>query len=78
MNTTTHHRKAIIISPWWAGVIASIIASGMISCFAFVFSANAQLAVMQNDMNDIKKSDLPQRLSRMEEKLDWLVRSAKR
>lgn len=75
---TPQHRKAIVISPWWAGIIATIIASGMISCFTFVFSANAQLSVMQNDVNDIKQAKLDVRLTRMEEKLDWLVKSAKR
>lgn len=80
-----HHSKAIIISPYWAGIIASLITSGFLGSFVFVFNANAQIAVtnnkiatLQQDLADIKDTKIEPRLASIETKVDWLVNQQRR
>lgn len=81
----TAHSKALIISPWWAGIFASCITAGMIGLAAFVIDAKAQIAVTNNqiialkqDVSDIKDTKIEPRLTRIETKMDWLIEQTQR
>lgn len=85
MAGNTHHTKAIIISPYWAGILASLITSGFLGSFIFVFNANAQIAVtnnkiarLQQDLVEIKDTKIEPRLASIEAKVDWLVQQKRR
>ena len=69
------HDKAIIINKFWAGIIATIVTSFIIGGVGYAWNANAQISMLQSDVNDLKAAKLDVRLARMEEKLDWLVQS---
>ncbi len=72
------HDKAFIVSKFWAGIFSSIIATSFIGGLAYAWSANAQIAVMQRDINNITDAKLDMRLTRMEEKIDMLITDRRR
>lgn len=75
MNTQQHqHKKAIVITQWWASVIASLLASGMIGVFVYSWQANAEIAVMKRQIEDMRSVNVDTRLARIEEKLDWIIK----
>ncbi len=75
MNTQQqHHKKAIVITQWWASVIAMLIATGMTGVFAYSWQANAEIAVMKRQIEDIRSVNVDTRLARIEEKLDWIIK----
>jgi hypothetical protein len=67
--------RALVISKQWAAVFASLFVALVVGCVSYAWTANAQAAVMQSDVAELKKAELSTRLARMEEKLDWLVRT---
>lgn len=69
------HEKAIVITRFWANLYGALLCAFITGAIAYAWSANAQIAVLQRDVNEIKDAKLDVRLARMEEKLDWLVRS---
>ncbi len=69
------HEKAIVITRFWANLYGSILFAILLGGFTYAWAANAQIAVLQRDVNDLKQANIDVRLARMEEKLDWLVRS---
>lgn len=66
--------RAMVISRWWASLLASLLVAIILGGTAYAWSTNAQIAVMQSDVNDLKGAKIDVRLARMEEKIDWLVR----
>lgn len=70
--------RAIVVSRQWATILASlfVMLTGAIASYAF--AATAQIAVLQQDVNDLKSARLDVRLARMEEKLDWLVQTQRK
>jgi len=69
-HVSQHYRKAIVISPWWAGIISTIIAAGFLSCTAFAFNAYADLLKLKDTVRELKEANLDKRLTRIEDKLD--------
>lgn len=67
------HRRAIIISPWWAGIISSVIAAGFFSCIAFAFTAYADMVKLKETVKELKEAQLDKRLTRIEDKIDYLI-----
>lgn len=63
-------RKALVISPWWAGIFSAVFISSIIGFITYAWNANASFAVLQQDVSEIKKAELPIRLARMEEQLN--------
>jgi len=55
--------KVIAINQWWAGVLAALMASAIIGGVA----AYAQQQVTQNQVQDLKEANLPERMTRIEE-----------
>ena len=75
MNTQQqHHKKAVVITQWWAGVFATMVATGMAGVFAYSWQANAEIAVMKRQIEDIRSVNVDSRLARIEEKLDWIIK----
>lgn len=72
------HERAVIVSRQWAAIFAALFISLVVATISYAWSANAQIAVLQDDVNDLKDAKLDIRLARMEEKLDWLVQSQRR
>lgn len=75
------HDKAIVINKFWMGIISMLIGAILIGGFTYAWNANAQIAVLQHDVNDLKSANIDQRLTRIEEqqkavveKLDILIR----
>lgn len=65
--------RALVISKPWAAIFASLFVAMVVGGISYAWTANAQAAVMQSDVAELKKAELSIRLARMEEKLDWLV-----
>lgn len=63
------HDKALIINKFWASVLASVIGSAIIGGVAYAWTANANIAVLQNDVRQIQAANLDTRLTRMEEQI---------
>lgn len=72
------HDRALVVNRHWAGVFAALLVTLVVGCVSYAWSANAQIAVLQHDVTELKQADLPVRLARMEEKLDWLVQAQRR
>lgn len=72
------HDRALVVNRQWAGIFAALFVALMLGTVSYAWSANAQIAVMQHDVNELKDARLDVRLARMEEKLDWLVHSQQR
>lgn len=72
------HDRAVVINRQWAGVFAALFVALFVGTVSYAWSANAQIAVLQHDVNDLKEAKLDVRLARMEEKLDWLVQTQRR
>ena len=73
--------KALVISPFWAIILGTVIASGVIGGFAYAWDNSSKQAVLQEKVGRIDQADLPDRMSRIEvelkninDKLDFLVR----
>lgn len=69
-----HSKKILVINSWWAGIFASLFVALVCFLGLFVFNANAAISVLQHDMKNITESKLDERLARMEEKQDWVIR----
>lgn len=69
-----HSPKAIVIRPYWAGIFATVIAGGMMSIAAYSVNAYAQMEVMKQDVAQLKGINVDQRLTRIETKLDILLK----
>lgn len=63
------HDKALIINKFWASVLTSVIGSAIIGGIAYAWTANASIAVLQNDVRQIQAANLDTRLTRMEEQI---------
>lgn len=77
--------KAFVVNKYWAGLLSSIMGSAVIGGIAYAWAANAQIAVLQRDVDSITGAKLEMRLTRMEEqvkagneKLDYLVNRVRR
>ena len=70
------HDRAIILNRYWAGLLSSLLAALVIGGLGYAWNANAQIAVLRSDVDDLKKAELASRLSRMEGKLDELLANA--
>jgi len=76
------HERALVVSKFWAGILSTVIGALVVGVVGYAVTANADAAAtaekiktLQADMDSIKKAQLDVRLARMEEKIDWLVRS---
>lgn len=67
--------RALVVNRQWASVIAALFVMLAGATVSYAWTANAQIAVLQRDVSELKQADLAVRLARMEEKLDWLVRA---
>lgn len=63
------HDKAVIVTRFWAGIISSVVAAAVIGGFCYAWNANAQIAVLQRDVNEINSARLDMRLVRLEEQV---------
>lgn len=63
------HEKAIVINKFWASVYATVIAAALLGGVAYAWQANAQIAVLQRDVNELNNANTNTRLARMEEQL---------
>lgn len=70
--------RAIVVNKQWAGIFVALFVTLVVGTFSYAWAANAQIAVLQSDVNEMKQSRLSERLARMEEKLDWLVQAQRR
>ena len=73
-NVNTHHKKVLIITQFWATIYGSLLTAGIVASVAFAWNANAQMAVLSNDVAIVKSSDINSRLARIEAQLDILLR----
>lgn len=70
-----HSRKILVVNSTWAGIFASLFVALVGFLGTFVMNANAAITVLQHDMKNITESKLDERLARMEEKQDWVIRT---
>lgn len=59
--------KALVISPLFASVFATIASGAIIGGVGYAWNANADLAVLQRDIKQIKDANLDVRMSVMEQ-----------
>ena len=63
------HRKALVISPFFATIFSSIAIATMIGGISYAWNSNADLAVLQRDVKQIKDANLDVRISVMEQNI---------
>lgn len=63
---TGAHRKIIVINQWWAGVLATVMASALFGGIAYAFQARADFAVLQGQVSEIRQANLPVRIAAIE------------
>ena len=68
----TTHNNAFIINKTWAGLFTAVLGSAIIGGFGFAFTVNADQAVMQSDVQELKEANMPNRLSTMEQQIKQL------
>ncbi|TVL97179.1 MAG: hypothetical protein CV087_22710 [Candidatus Brocadia sp. WS118] len=72
------NRKAIIIHPVFATVLSSIAISAILGGVGYAWNTNADMAVLQRDVKQIKDANLDVRLSVMEQNVRSVVDSINR
>lgn len=64
---SSSNSKAIIISGAWASILTTVAGAIIISGLAYAWNTNADLAVLQRDVKQIKDANLDVRMSVMEQ-----------
>lgn len=63
----------MVINRSWASIFVSLFILLIGGSVSYAWTANAQIAVLRSDVDDLKKAELSIRLARMEGKIDWIV-----
>lgn len=63
------HRKALVVSPFFATILSSVAVTAVIGGIGYAWNANADLAVLQRDVKQIKDANLDVRISVMEQNI---------
>lgn len=61
------HRKALIISPFFAAIFATLGASMIAGGVGYAWNTNADFAILQRDVKQIKDANLDVRMSVIEQ-----------
>jgi septation ring formation regulator EzrA len=69
--------KALYITPWFAGILASIGVAFIVGGLGYAWNMNADLAVIQRDLKRINESNLDNRMSLSEVRLSVIESSVK-
>lgn len=64
------HSKALVISPFWASIMAAVLGTGILSGIAFAVNLNSDTQVLKNQMQAVQTANVPERLAKLETKMD--------
>ena len=72
------HDKAVVLNRFWAGVISAVMIAGIIGASGTALSAYAQMAVMREDVKQLKDAKLEPKVIAIEQQMKYTAQTVTR